>query len=427
MRWFLIALTIPAVLAGCDKPAAKPEARPPVQVTVMTVVPQDTPVAFEFVGQTESTQQVQVRARVDGFLDKRVYVEGSLVKAGDVMFQQDPKPFQAALDSAKGALAEQQAKLQVANDNLARVKPLTKLKALSQKDLDDALGQQQAAAAAVYAAQANVQTAQLNLSYTTIAAPVTGLSSYAQVQDGAYVSSANSLLTYVSKIDSLWVNFSVSENEMLRYNTQKKAGVLYAPDEAGFVVDLILADGSIFPHQGRITFANADYDTLTGTYLMRATVPNPDASLRPGQFVKVRLVGAMRPNAILVPQAAVLQGAKGHFVMVVDKDNRAQPRPVEVGPWHGNDWFIAAGLAAGDLVVTDGVAHLAPGAPVKIVARVSIPSEHPATAAASPASAPPAKSEPAATGPGFIRSSANNAAAPAAEAADRAAGDGTQR
>lgn len=376
MRWLLIALTVPAFLAGCDKPA-RPQAAPPPEVTVQTIVPHDVPVSFEYVGQTQSTQQVQVRARVDGFLDKRVYVEGSLVKEGDVMFLQDPKPFQAALDAAKGALAEQEAALQVANENLARVKPLAKLNALSQKDLDDATGSQQRAAAAVYTAKANVQSAQLNLGYTTIYAPVTGLSSYAKVQDGAYLSSSNSLLTYVSKIDSLWVNFSISEDDMLQKRKDREQGLVRVPKQDEFVVELILSDGSVFPHPGRITFANADYNVQTGTWLLRATVPNPDLSLRPGQFVNVRVSGSVRVNAILVPQAAVLQGAKGHFVMVVGKDGRVQPRPVEVGPWHGNDWFITGGLAAGDVVVTDGVARLSPGAPVKIVA--TLPSAAPAT------------------------------------------------
>ena len=234
-----------------------------------------------------------------------------------------------------------------------------------------------------------MQQAQLNLGYTTITTPVTGLSSYAQVQDGAYVSGANSLLTYVAQIDSLWVNFSVSENDMLKFRTEKDERACCAcPTGTDFVVDLVLSDGSIFPHQGRITFANADYDVKTGTFLLRATVPNPDLTLRPGQFVRVRLSGAVRPNAILVPQEAVLQGAKGHFVMLVGKDDKAQPRPVEVGPWHGNDWFITGGLAAGDVVVTDGVAHLAPGAKVKIVATA------PAAVADAPDAAPPAAAPP---------------------------------
>jgi len=410
MRWLLIALTVSAFLAGCDKPAAKPQERPPAQVTVQTIVPRDIPVSFTYVGQTESTHQVQIRARVDGFLEQRVYTEGSLVKAGDVMFKQDPKPFQASLDAAKGALGEQQARLQVATDNLARVKPLTALKALSQKDLDDATGSQQSAAAAVYAAKANVQQAQLNLGYTTITAPVTGLSSYAQVQDGAYVSGANSLLTYVAQIDSLWVNFSVSENDMLRFRTQKDAGVLSVPDQKDFVVQVILSDGSIFPHEGRITFTNADYNVKTGTFLLRATVPNPDYILRPGQFVQVRLSGAVRRNAILIPQEAVLQGAKGHFVMLVGKDDTVAPRPVEVGPWQGNDWFITGGLAAGDVVVTDGVSRLAPGARVKIVATAP-------TAALAPTDAKPAAPRPP---PGVLRgpTAPAQSTAPAAPADD---------
>lgn len=366
MRWLLIALTVPGLLVGCEKHEPKNQVRPPAEVTVLKIEPRDTPVSYEFVGQTQSTRQVQIRARVDGFLDRRVYTEGTLVKAGDVMFQQDPKPFQAALDASKGALAEQQARLQTANDNLARVKPLTAQKALSQKDLDDAIGQQQAAAAAVDSAKANVQQAELNLGYTTITSPVTGLSSYAQVQDGSYVSSANSLLTYVAQIDTIWVNFSVSENDLLSYRSDREAGRLRAPPREEFVVEVVLADGSVFPQKGRITFANADYDVKTGTYLLRATVPNPDAVLRPGQFVRVRIQGAVRPKAILVPQEAVLQGAKGHFVVLVGKDDKAEIRPVQIGPWYGNDIFMLGGLATGDVVVTDGVVHLTPGAEVKV-------------------------------------------------------------
>jgi membrane fusion protein (multidrug efflux system) len=366
MRWLLIALGMAAGLAGCERHEAKPQARGPVEVTVERIAPRDVPVTYEYVGQTESTRQVQIRARVNGFLEQRVYTEGSLVRAGDVMFRQDPRPFQATLDEAKAALAKQKARLQTANDNLARVRPLAAQKALSQKDLDDAIGQQQAAAAAVDSAKAEVEQAELNLGYTTITSPVTGLSSYAQVQDGAYVSSANSLLTYVAEIDTIRVNFSLSENDMLRVRRDREAGRLRTPDHDEYVVEIVLADGTVFPQKGRITFANADYNAKTGTFLLRATFPNPDALLRPGQFVRVRIGGAVRPHAILVPQAAVLQGAKGHFVVVVDKESRAEIRPVEVGPWHGNDWFILRGLEAGDLVVTDGVVRLTPGAPVKI-------------------------------------------------------------
>ena len=385
MRCILICLATLAFAAGCSRHKPPAEAAGPVEVAVMTVTPRDTPVSFEYVGQTESSHQVEIRARASGFLDRRVYTEGSVVKAGEVMFQQDPRPFQAQLKAAEGALAEQQARLKVADDNLAQVRPLAALKALSQKDLDDAMGQQQAAAAAVQTATANVETARLNLSYTTITSPIEGLSSYARVQDGAYVSPENSLLTYVEQMDPIRVNFTLSENEMLAYRQQSQKGSLRLPPKGEYVVELILADGSVYPHQGRITFANANYDSQTGSYLLRATLPNAAGDLRPGEFVRVRVSGPVRVDAVLVPQEAVLQGAKGHFVVLVDKDSKAQIRPVQVGAWQGGDWFIDAGLGAGDVVVTDGVARLSPGAPVKIAAPSPAPADAPTGADAAAA------------------------------------------
>jgi membrane fusion protein (multidrug efflux system) len=308
---------------------------------------------------------VQIVARVAGFLERRVYTEGSLVKAGDLLFRQDPKPFQASLDAANAALAQQQARLRTAQDNLNRVKPLVALNALSQKDLDDATGAQQAAQAAVDAARANVQQAELNLGYTRIASPVTGQSSFARVQDGAYVGNENSLLTYVEQVDPIYVNFTISENDLLRIRADNAAGRLRLPPRDELQVKVVLADGSVFPETGRITFANADLNQKTGTYLLRATLPNPRADLRPGLFVRVRVSGAVRPNAVAVPQQAVLQGAKGHFVVVVDRESRAEIRPVEVGSWVGQDWFIDRGLQPGDVVVVEGMVRLAPGVPVK--------------------------------------------------------------
>jgi membrane fusion protein, multidrug efflux system len=365
-RHLLACVAVAVLAAACGKEAATPPPRGPVEVTVETVTPRDAPVTFEYVGQTQSSRQVQIVARVAGFLDKRVYTEGSLVKAGQLMFLQDPKPFQASLDAAKAALAQQQARLQTAQDNLNRVRPLVALNALSKKDLDDATGAEQAAQAAVDAARANVQQAELNLGYTRIATPVTGLSSYAKVQDGAYVSTENSLLTYVEQVDPIYVNFSISENDLLKVRSDNAAGRLRLPAREDFEVQVVLADGSLFPGKGRITFANADFNQKTGTYLLRATLPNPSTALRPGQFVRVRVSGAVRPNAITVPQQAVLQGAKGHFVVLVDRDNRAEIRPVEVGSWFGDAWFIDRGLAAGDAVVVDGMVRLSPGAPVKV-------------------------------------------------------------
>ncbi|MFO1414454.1 MAG: efflux RND transporter periplasmic adaptor subunit [Burkholderiales bacterium] len=405
MHRLAIAVVVLAVLAGCSKEEKKAPERGPVEVTAITVTPRDTPVSFEYVGQSQSSHQVQIRARVDGFLDKRVYTEGQLVKPGDILFLQDPKPFEAQLAAAKGALAEQKARLMTANDNLAQVKPLAALNALSVKDLDDATGQQAAAAAAVEVAKANVETAELNLSYTKIRSPIAGLTSFARVQDGAYVNGANSLLTYVEKVDPVWVNFTLSENELLGFQQESAAGRLRLPPQNEYTVEVILADGSVFPQKGRITFTNADYNPQTGTFMLRATLPNPKGDLHPGQFVRVRVSGPVRLNAILVPQQAVLQGAKGHFVIVVDKDSKAQIRGVEVGPWFGDDWFITGGLQPGDVVVTDGVARLSPGAPVKV------------TMAAAKSAAPAGATAPAVMPPPGAKPGAKPGAAPAAKAA----------
>jgi membrane fusion protein, multidrug efflux system len=385
MRWISIAVVTWGCIVGCAKHNPEAEGTQPAEVSVMVVSPRNTPVTFEYVGQTQSSHQVQIVARVNGFLEKREYAEGSIVKAGQVMFRQDPRPFQAVLDAYNGALAEQQARLQVANDNLAEVKPLATLNALSQKDLNDATGQQQAAAAAVQVAKANVEQARLNLGYTTIATPVTGYSSYARVQDGQYLNGQSSLLTYVEQVDPIWVNFSLSENDMLNFRAEQASGQLHMPSADSFEVEVVLANGAAYPKKGHITFANAEYNQQTGTFLLRATLPNPDGVLRPGQFVRTRVSGATRPDAIVVPQQAVLQGAQGHFVVIVDKEGKAQIRPVQVGPWNGDDWFVTRGLSAGETVVTEGVMKLAPGAPVRIVAAAAKPPS--ADARAAPATA----------------------------------------
>lgn len=360
-----IALLMGFALPGCEKKdAGQGQARGPVEVATVTVAPADVPVMEEYIAQTQSSRLVNIMARVSGFLDKRVYTEGAVVKQGQVLFLMDPKPFKAQLDQSLAALAKQEASLETAKSNLARVKPLTKLNALSQKDLDDATGQFQASAAAVDQAKAQVQSDKLNLSYTTITAPVDGITSSAQQTDGTYISSQNSLLTTVAVLDPIWVNFSISENEMLRYHSQITKGLLTLPSDGKFDVEVVLADGSIYPHSGEITFAEPSYNPQTATFLIRATVDNPKAQLRPNQYVRVRLKGAVRPHAILIPKRAVQQGPKGHFAWVVDKENKVEMRPVDVGVWHEDEWFIDEGLQPGDQVVVEGVLLLRPGATV---------------------------------------------------------------
>ena len=201
------------------------------------------------------------------------------------------------------------------------------------------------------------------------------------------VSFPTSLLTYVEQVDPIWVNFSLSENDVLGLQTEEAKGLLRMPPGRNYVVELVLADGSVFPQKGRITFTNASYNPQTGTFLARATLPNPGNTLRPGQFVRVRVSGAVRVNAIMVPQQAVLQGAKGHLVVLVDKEGKAQVRGVKIGPWYGDEWFITEGLQAGDVLVTDGVARLSPGTPVKVSAP---PGTAPAASDRPEAAQPPA-------------------------------------
>ncbi|KXU86866.1 efflux transporter periplasmic adaptor subunit [Caballeronia megalochromosomata] len=360
-------------LVACKKPA--PEAqRPPVDVTVATVAAQSTPVDFEFTAQTQSSREVEIRARVDGFLEKRMYTEGAVVSVGQVMFIMDKRPFEAALQTAKGSLAQQQARLLVTQQNLGRVKPLAAMNALSKKDLDDAVGNEKSAEAAVIAAKGEVQTAELNLSYTTIRSPLKGLSSFARVQEGSYVTPTQSgLLTYVYQLDPMWVNFSISENELLTYREQIKKGLLRFPADNKFDVTVIQADGSVYPQTGRIDFTNPAFSTETGTFLVRAVFANPQGTLRPGQFVKARVAGAVRPNAILVPQRAVLQGAKSHFVWVIDDQSKPHQRVVEVGEWHGDDWFITNGLKAGERVVVDGAIRVSADSQLRVVAAPAEP------------------------------------------------------
>ncbi len=359
----IVAASFLLLTCGGEKKAAAP---PQPIVTVMEVAQKDVPVSFEYVAQTQSSHLVNIQARVSGFLDRRMYTEGALVKEGQVLFLMDAKPFQVQLDQARAALVKQEAALEMARLNLARTKPLTEQNALSQKDLDDATGHYQSAAAAVEQAKAEVETAKLNLSYTTITSPVTGVSSSAIQTDGTYISAQNSLLTTVAVLSPIWVNFSISENEMQRYRDELSRGLLRAPRDENYEIEIILVDGSVYPHSGRITFAEPSYSAQTGTFLLRATVENPKGLLRPNQYVRARLKGAIRPNAILLPQRAVQQGSKGHFVWVVGNDGKVEQRPVAVGQWHGYDWFISEGLRSGEQIVVDGGLTLRPGITVSV-------------------------------------------------------------
>ncbi len=380
-----LALGLPLVLGSACSKKAQQGPSGPTEVTTITVAARDVPVYAEYVAQTQSSRLVNIQARVSGFLDKRVYTEGSVVKEGDVLFLMDRKPFQVQVDGANAALERQKASMETARLNLERTRPLAAQNALSQKDLDDATGQFESASAQVEQAKSDLATQQLNLSYCTITSPATGVTSAAQQQDGTYISSQNSLLTTVAVLDPIWVNFSLSEGEMQRLRAWIDKGVIVAPKDQNYGVEVLMPDGTRFPHLGRITFADPSFNSATGTFLIRASVRNPEGLLRPNQHVRARITGAIRPKAILIPQRAVQQGAKGAFVWVVSPTGTAEVRPVRESLWHGDDWFVDEGLKPGDQVVVDGGMMLGPGTPVKAT---PLKAEPPAAAPASPG--PPA-------------------------------------
>ncbi|MBA4418027.1 MAG: hypothetical protein C0392_08975 [Syntrophus sp. (in: bacteria)] len=220
-----------------------------------------------------------------------------------------------------------------------------------------------------------------------MAAPVAGLSSYARVQEGAYVNQQNSLLTYVAQTDPIWVNFSVSENDVLKFRRQARAGLVRMPKGEHYHIEIILADGYVYPRKGVISFSDAEYNQQTWTFLVRSTFPNPKDMLRPGQFVTVHLIAAVRPNAIAVPQRAVQQGAKSHFLWVVGKEGKVEARPVRIGDWIKNDVFVEQGLRTGEQVVVDGALTLQPGVVVVTKPYVPAPEPEPASDAVTPKTA----------------------------------------
>lgn len=350
---------------------------PPAPVTLMDAKTTTVPIRFEYVGQTAGSKEAEVRARVQGILEKRAYQEGGAVKAGQTLFVIDPKPYAAQAEQAAAALAQAQAQHAQARRNLERLKPLVADSAISQREYDDAVSNEEASAAAVKLAQARLTEARLNLSYTTVTAPVSGYASRALKSEGSLVTPGqDSLLTTVSQIDPIHVNFSVAENEQLRNTRALADGKLIAPDpKKGYEVSVRLADGSVLARKGRLAFIDTRINPATGSYDARALIANADAALRPGQFVRVVVEGASRPNAILVPQRAVMEGPQGKFVYVAGKSDKGQDvalaRPVVVGDWveidGANQWIVESGLKPGDKVVIEGMGKIFPvpgGAPI---------------------------------------------------------------
>jgi membrane fusion protein (multidrug efflux system) len=379
------ALLAAAPLSGCDRAGSQAQnGMPPPEVAVVTIEPRSVPATFEYTGQTAGRREVEVRARVTGILLKRKYREGGTVAAGQSLFAIDPAPYQAAVERASADVASAEARLAQAQRNAARFKPLREAKAISQKEYDDAVSNEAIFEADLKAARARLTEATLNLEYTQVKSPITGVAGRALRSEGNYVSGPDVLLTSVTQINPVYVLFGISDEERLKLQREAEAGRLVVPKNGAFTVSVRLAGGSQYRNSGKLNFSDVRISGATGTSEARAELPNPDGLLRPGQFVRVQLNGAQRPNAILVPQRAVLEGPKGKFVYVVNGDSKVEARPVEVGDWLGDEWIVTTGLKPGEKVIVDGVMKIGPGAPVRVAA--------PAAPAAAPAAGPaPAK------------------------------------
>jgi membrane fusion protein, multidrug efflux system len=374
---FAILTASTIAFVGCGKPEEKKQ-MPPAQVTVMTAKPESIGAVFEATGSLEAFKSVQVRARIEGFLNKRLYMEGGFVEEGQTMFVMDQKPFEVALMSAKAGLMQADANAIKTKAELERMKTLELVKAVSKQDLDNAVAAEAGARAQVEAAKASVANAELNLGYTKIKAPVSGFADKALVHEGSFVQpTSNGLLTTVSQIDPIYVTFSISESQHLALTKAMNSGKLSGKSEKA---DIILADGSKCPDGGKVDFSAPVFDTTTGTMSYRASIKNAKGSLKPGQFVRVKLFGAVWNEAILIPQKALLQGQKGRMVVTVDGD-KAKPMPIEVGEWVGDKIIVKSGLKGGEKIVVDGVIQASmPGAVLKVVGSADTAKEPNATA-----------------------------------------------
>lgn len=369
-RITFLTLSAAAIIAisGCERPKAAGMQQPPqgpVPVTTTHAKQGNFPAVLEATGQTEAYNTVQVYARVNGYLAKRAYTEGSYVTKGTTLFTIDPSDLKNSLESAKAAYDLAVANHTNAKAVLNRIKPLASANAVSKQELDTATANELNTAAAVSGAKASLEQARLNLSYTTIKAPISGFVDQSKVDVGTYVAAgANGLLTTMYQNDPIYVNFTFSENQKLSRQNAIAAGRLITPKDGKYDVELTLSDGSTLARKGQIDFIAPFVDPTTGNIMYRAVLDNSDHKLLPGQFVKVKVKGMEWKNALYLPQKTVLTGDKGKFVYVVEANNTVSPRPVSVGSWIGENIIIEAGLAGNEKIAADGLPKLKPGAEV---------------------------------------------------------------
>ena len=357
----VITLAISVALAACSngdqEVLSNPVPKKTMPVSVIKVQPTTVPISAEAVAQTEGAKEVEIRPRVGGILLKRLYDEGTAVKAGQPMFLIDPIPYQNALAQAKAQLAEQKARIEQTRREENRLQELLVMESISQREYDNAVSDNAVAKAALQQAEVRVRNAKLNLSYTTVTAPVKGVSGRRLLSEGVLLEANSSLLTTVIQLSPIWVRFSLSDNELAKLGG-------YLSEQNVQNVTLILPDGTEYDQRGELNFAARQIDPSLGTQQLRATFDNSEQRLLPGQFVRVRVTTGEREGVFLVPQTAVLTSDLGRSVYVVNEKSEAVMRPVVTGRWIGKDWVILEGLKAGDKVIVDNLIKLRSGTPV---------------------------------------------------------------
>ena len=365
-------------LTGCEQAQQSvPKGMKPAAVSVMNMTTQSVPFSIELPATLSGAKEVEIRAQVSGILQTRNFSEGDKVAAGQSLFSLDAKTYAAEMAKSKADLNAARVRLTQAQREVNRIKPLRAKNSISQRELDNAISSVDISLADVKSMQANLDQAQLRLDYTKVTSPVTGIVGRELVSEGTYVSGPEVLLTQLTQIDPIRVRFGLSEREQLKMRNDAAAGSLTLPEEGHWKTKIKLFDGSLHPQIGQVNFSDIRINSQTGTSELQAITPNPNFSLRPGQFVRIILEGAVRENAFVVPQRAVLDNGLGKFVYVMGKNDKgitvALPAPVVVGEWVtqakgiANGWIIRKGLKTGDQVIIDGMARIFfPGMPIRL-------------------------------------------------------------
>lgn len=350
--------------------AAPPGNGQPAEVVVESVTVADFPLALEFPARASGYREVEVRAQVSGILQERTYEEGSQVQKGQVLFRIDARTYQAALSRAKAALAQEQARYRQAERNLKRIRELQGKGFASESELDNAISSFEQSRANIQAAEAELLSRQIDLDYTTVKAPISGITSKETRSEGSLMVAGDpnsSLLTQITQLDPVYVNFAYPDQVLERLRADLQAGHLRMPEDGKLTVELELGNGERYPYQGRVDFTDSLITRGTGTVSARAVVENPQQVLLPGQFVRARVIGLVYPDAVSVAERAVVQSPRGTAVMLVNAEGKAEERLVRTGTTANQRWLILEGLKAGDQVIVEGLPKVMPGAPVKVV------------------------------------------------------------